>query len=54
MALYRDIKFIAKRVTVIIIKSGVTREKREETELNVSFKFCFETGFKKDIVTMWY
>lgn len=50
--MYKDIKFIAERVIVIIRKSRVTKEKkkREEIELNVSFKFCFETGFKKDIV----
>lgn len=47
----KDPEFIAKG-TVIIKISGVTRgrKKPEETELNVSFKFCFETEFKKDIV----
>lgn len=45
----RGIKFIANRVSNhykirIIIK---TRGKREEKEVNVSFKFCSETGFKQ-------
>ena len=30
MALYRDINFIAKKVLVMIIKSGVTWEKNKE------------------------
>lgn len=43
MALYRDIKFRAKKGILIIIKSGVTegvglrRRQRKKTELNVSF-----------------
>ena len=50
MALYKDINSIAKKVLATIIKSGATWGKTKERELNVSFKFCFETGFRKDIV----
>lgn len=35
---------------MIVIKSGVTRGKREEIELNVSFKFCSKTEFKQVFV----
>lgn len=47
-----DNKFIANGVSDhykirIIIK---TRGKREEIEVNVSFKFCSETGFKQVFV----
>lgn len=54
MALYKDIKFIAKRVILIIIKSRVTRQgggkPKKEDRTECFIQFCFETGFRKDIV----
>lgn len=56
MALYRDIKFRAKKGILIIIKSGVMEvgggleKAKKEDRTQCFIQFCFETGFRKDIV----